>query len=180
MRNDEETAGQTRRGEVVRGPTRGIEDVVASRAVATDRVFRGGVLSVLGFGGALVVDALDLTPGLPLWISTSTALIAFGAGAIWAGSGASHLIRHGRKGSSLWLLSLVGLGGSVTLNVVSRILMGVWDSSLVWTVNRIAMASCGLFTGALIVIGLITLVRWILPDSDGMVEGAGPDRSEMD
>jgi hypothetical protein len=140
-----------------------VEDVVASRAVATERVFKGGLLAVLGFGGALFIDVLNLSPGLPFWISISAALTAFGAGAIWAGSGASHLIRHGKRGSSLWLISLAGLGGSVVLNVLSGLLMGAWDSTFLWGLNRLAMASGGLFTAALMVLGLITIVRWMLP-----------------
>jgi len=175
MKESLEEAEQTPFGAVAPPPPRTGEDLVASRAVATGRVFRGGSLAVLGFGGALLVDALNLPQGLPLWISISAALTAFGAGAVWAGSGASHLIRHGRKGSSFWLLSLAGLGGSVILNVVSGILMGVWDLPLLWVVNWIAMASCGLFTGALIILGLITIVRWMLPASNPMPDGIGTE-----
>lgn len=123
---------------------------------------------MLGFAGALFVDLLNLDPGLPLWVSLGATLTVFGGGAIWAGSGASHLIRHGRRGASLWLISLAGLGGSVILNVVSRILMGTWMEGL----NLFAMASCGFFTAALIVLGLITIVRWILGSPDSMPEGA--------
>ncbi len=168
MQNDQEVAEHAESGKVAHRPAEAVEDISASRAVATDRVFRGGVLSVLGFGGALLIDFLDLSPGLPFWISIGAALTAFGAGAVWAGSGASHLIRHGRRGSSLWLISLAGLGGSVILNVVSGILMGVWNAPVLQGLNLVAMASCGLFTALLIVIGLITIVRWILPDSDPM------------
>ena len=166
MEKDLEVAEQADSGEVAHPPTRTVEDIVASRAVATDRVFKGGTLAVLGFGGALLVDLLNLTPGLPFWISIGAALTCFGAGAIWAGSGASHLIQHGRKGSSLWLFSLAGLGGSVILNVVSGILIRIWNFPILEGLNLLAMASCGLFTAALIVLGLITIVRWILPDPD--------------
>jgi hypothetical protein len=143
-----------------------VEDVIVSRAIATDRVFKGGSLAVVGFGAALLVDLLNLSPGLLLWASLGAALIAFGAGSVWAGSGATHLIRHGRKGSSLWLFSLAGLGGSVILSVVSSILIGVLGHPILGTLNLFAMASCGLFTAALIVLGLITVVRWMLPDPD--------------
>ncbi len=112
MKDNLEVAEQADSGEVAHRPTRTVEDIVASRAEATDRVFKGGLLAVLGFGGALLIDFLNLSPGLPFWISISATLTAFGGGAIWAGLGASHLIRHGRKGSSLWLISLAGLGGS--------------------------------------------------------------------
>jgi hypothetical protein len=166
MRNHQGVAMDADRGEVTHEPIRAAEDIVASRAVATDRVFKGGSLAVLGFGGALLVDLLNLGIGPAFWIGIGAALTAFGAGAIWAGTGASHLIRHGRKGSSFWLISLAGLGGSVILNVFSTILMGVWDAPLLWILNRFAMASCGLFTGALIVLGLITIVRWMLPDTE--------------
>ena len=180
MKNNLEEADQAHPGEVAHRPAQGVEDLAASRAVATDRVFRGGVLAVLGFGGALLIDLLNLSQGLPLWIGLSAALVAFGAGAAWAGSGASHLIRHGRRGSSLWLISLAGLGGSVIVNVVSGILMGLWDSPFLMGLNLMAMASCGLFTAALIIIGLITIVRWILPDPDPTAGGAASEASEID
>jgi len=180
MKNNLEVAEQADSGEVAPQPTRTVEHLVASRAVAADRVFTGGSLAVLGFGGALLIDFLNLSPGPTLWISISTALTAFGAGAIWAGSGASHLIRHGRKGSSLWLISLAGLGGSVILNVVSGILMVTWNLPILDGVNLLAMASCGLSTAALIVLGLITIVRWILPDPDQMRGSTAWDASEME
>ena len=180
MKDNLEVAVQADSGEVAHRPTRTVEDVIASRAIATDRVFKGGVLAVLGFGGALLIDFLNLSPGLPFWISISAALTSFGAGAIWAGSGASHLVRHGRKGSSLWLISLAGLGGSVILNVVSGILMGTWNHPILEGLNLLAMYSCGLFTAALIVIGLITIVRWILPDPDPMRGSAASEASEIE
>jgi hypothetical protein len=180
MENDLEVVEHAHSGNVPHQPPRTVEDIVASRAIATDRVFKGGVLAVLGFGGALLIDFLNLSPGLPFWISISAALTAFGAGAIWAGSGASHLVRHGRKGSSLWLISLAGLGGSVILNVLSGILMGTWGTTLLWGLNQLAMASCGLFTAALIILGLITIVRWILSDSDPMRGGATSESSETE
>jgi hypothetical protein len=180
MKNDLEGAEQAQPGEVAHRPTRTVEDIVASRAVATERVFKGGVLAVLGFGGALLIDFLNLGPGLPFWISISAALSAFGTGAVWAGSGASHLIRHGRKGSSLWLISLAGLGGSVVLNVVSGILVRTLDHPFLEGLYLFAMASCGLFTAALIVIGLITILRWILPDSDPTGGGTASESSEIE
>jgi hypothetical protein len=180
MKNDLEVGEQADSGEVTRRPIRTVEDIVASRAVAVDRVFKGGFLAVFGFGGALLVDFLNLSPGVPFWISISASLTVFGAGTIWAGSGASHLIRHGRKGSALWLISLTGLGGSVILNVLSGILMGIWNSTFLWGLNQVATASCGLFTAALIVIGLITIVRWILPDSDPMPGSAASEASEIE
>ena len=180
MKNNLEAAAQPDSAEVAHRPTPTVEDIVASRAVATDRVFKGGSLAVLGFGGALLIDFLNLSPGLPLWISISAALTSFGAGAIRAGSGASHMTRHGRKGSSLWLISLAGLGGSVILNVVSGILMGTWNHLILAGLNLLAMASCGLFTAALIVIGLITIVRWILPDPDPMRGSAASKASEIE
>jgi len=166
VKNNLEISEQADSGEVADQPTRTVEDIVASRAVATDRVFKGGSLAVLGFGGALLIDFLNLSPGLPFWTSMFATLTAFGAGSIWAGLGASHLFRHGRRGSSLWLFSLAGLGGSVILNVVSGILLGVWYHPILGGLNLLAQASCGLFTAALIVLGLITIVRWILPDPD--------------
>jgi len=153
-------------GEVADRPARELQDLFGSRAVAADRIFKGGSLAVLGFAGALLIDLLGLSPGLPMWAGLGATLTAFGAGAIWAGSGASHLIRHGRKGSPIWLVSLAGLGSSVILNVVTMILKGVWSHPILEGLNLIAMASCGLFTAALIVVGLITIVRWILASRD--------------
>jgi hypothetical protein len=166
MKDDLEVVEPSDPGEVAHQPTRRVEDIVASRAAATDRVFKGGILAVLGFGCALLIDLLNIGPGFPFWIGLGAALTAFGAGGIWAGSGASHLMRHGRRGSSLWLVSLAGLGGSVIVNVVSGMIMGTWTNPILYGLNRVAMASCGFFTAALIVLGLITLVRWILPDPD--------------
>jgi hypothetical protein len=180
MKNNLEVAEAADSGEVAPRPTHRVEDIVASRAVATDRVFKGGVLAVLGFAGALLIDSLNLNPGFPFWISIGAALTSFGVGAIWAGSGATHLIRHGRRGSSLWLISLAGLGGSVILNVVSGILIGTWNSTFLWGLNQLAMASCGLFTAALIVLGLITLVRWMLPGTDPRRGGAASESSEAE
>ena len=117
MTNEVEVREQADSGEVAPQPIRAVDDIVASRAVVTDRIFKGGTLAVLGFGGALLMDLLNLSPGVPFWIGIVATLTAFGAGAIWAGSGATHLIRHGRKGSSLWLVSLAGLGGSVLMSV---------------------------------------------------------------
>jgi hypothetical protein len=166
MKDDQEELGQGESGEIEHQPTRTVEDIAASRAVAVDRVFKGGVLACLGFGGALLMDLLNLSPGVPFWIGIAAALTSFGAGAIWAGSGASHLIRHGRKGSSLWLVSLAGLGGSVILNVVSGLLAVALDYPVPGALNRLSMAFCGLFTASLIVLGLMAIVRWVLSDSD--------------
>ena len=41
--------------------------------------------------------------------------------------------------------------------------------------HLLTMASCGLFTAALIILGLITIVRWLLPDPD-QIEGMGDQR----
>jgi len=175
-----EAAQQDDSVEVAPRPTGSGEGLLVSRASATDRVFKGGSLAVLGFSGALLIDLLNLGPGLPLWAGLGATLTAFGAGAVWAGSGASHLIRHGRRGSSLWLLSLAGLGGSVILNVASGILLGVWRFPLLEGLNLLAMASCGLFTVALIVLGLITIVRWILASRDSVDDGADGEASGID
>ena len=107
MKKNLEAAAQPNSAEVANRPAPAVEEIVTSRAVATDRIFKGGSLAVLGFGGALLIDFVNPGPGLALWISISAALTAFGAGSIWAGSGASHLVRHGRKGSSLWLITIV-------------------------------------------------------------------------
>jgi hypothetical protein len=179
MKNNLEAPDHADSVEVTHLPTRADKDILASRTVAIDRIFRGGSLAVLGFSGALLIDLLNLGPGLPLWVGLGATLTAFGAGAIWAGAGASHLIRHGRRGSSLWLVSLAGLGGSVILNVVSRILMGIWTPPILEGLNLLAMASCGLFTAALIVLGLITVVRWMLADSDSMQRSADSEASEV-
>ena len=180
MKKNLEASTQPNATEVANRPAPAVEDVVASRAVATDRIFKGGSLAVLGFGGALLADFLNPGPGLALWISLSAALTAFGAGSIWAGSGASHLVRHGRKGSSLWLISLAGLGGSVILNVVSGILVRAWSLPILGGLNLLSMASCGLFTAALIVLGLITIVRWMLPDPDPMGGSTASDASGIE
>ena len=180
MKNNLEVAEQDHSVEVAHRPTRTVEDIVASRAVATDRVFKGGSLAVLGFGGALLIDFLNPSPGLPFWISMTAALTVFGAGAIWAGSGASHLIRHGRKGSSLWLISLAGLGGSVILNVVSSMLVRTLNHPILEGLYLLATASSGLFTAALIILGLITIVRWMLPGPDPMRGGADSQASEIE
>lgn len=153
---------------VAHRPGHAVEDIVASRAVATERIYRGGGLAVLGFGGALVVDWLGLRPGLPLWISLGATLTAFGAGAVWAGAGATHLIRHGRRGSFLWLASLTGLGGSVILNVASRYLSLAWYHPVLAAVNRFAMTAGVFFTAALMVLGILALVR-------RMMAGSGSD-----
>lgn len=166
MNNGLDVTRKADSGEAVHRSTEVVEDIIGSRAAATDRVFKGGILAVLGFGGALLIDGLNLGPGLPFWISIGAALISFGAGAVWAGTGATHLIRHGRRGSSLWLISLAGLGGSVVLNVVSGAMMGLWVHPVFGALNLFAMASCGFFTASLIILGLITIVRWMLPDRD--------------
>jgi hypothetical protein len=143
-------------------------------------VFKGGILAVLGFGGALLIDFLNLSPGFPFWISLGAALTVFGAGGIWAGSGASHLIRHGRKGSPLWLISLAGLGGSVILNVVTGILMVTLNHPILEGLHLLTMASCGLFTAALVILGLIAIVCWMLPDPDPTRGSAASDASAME
>jgi hypothetical protein len=170
--NDElDAVEQSDAGEIEASSPPAVEDIVASRAVATDRVFKGGSLAVLGFGGALLIDILNPSPGVPFWISIATALTVFGAGAIWAGSGATHLVRHGRKGSSLWLGSLAGLGGSVVLSVVTGTLFAALGYPALFALNRLAAGACGLFTAALILLGLIAIVRWMLP---------GPEPTEGD
>ena len=180
MAEDPKAAQQEGSVEVAPRPTGAGGGILASRASATDRLFKGGSLAVLGFSGALLLDLLNLGPGLLLWAGLGATLTAFGAGAIWAGSGASHLIRHGRRGSSLWLVSLAGLGGSVILNVASGILLGVWGFPILEGLNRFAMASCGLFTAALIILGLIAIVRWILASPDPVDGDAGSEASGLD
>lgn len=166
MKKDLERTGPEDSGEMIHGLTAPVDDIVASRAVATDRVYKGGTLAVLSFAGALLLDFMNLGPGLPLWIGLAATLTGFGAGAVWAGTGASHLIRHGRRGSSLWLISLAGLGGSVIVNVLSGILSGIWNVPFLVGLNLLAQYSGAFFTFALIILGLITIVRWMLPEAD--------------
>lgn len=80
MKDHLEVSEEADSGELAHRTTPTVEDINASRATATDRVFEGGSLAVLGFGGALLVDYLNLGPGLSLRISIGATLTAFGAG----------------------------------------------------------------------------------------------------
>ena len=64
------------------------------------------------------------------------------------------------------------------VNVLSGILMVTWNHPILWGLNLLAMYSCGLFTVALIILGLITIVRWMLPDPDPIRGSAASEASE--
>ena len=55
--------------------------VDTSRAIAVDRVVRGGVLALLGAGIALLPDALNWS-GLPLLVTSGAGIVGLAAGAV--------------------------------------------------------------------------------------------------
>jgi len=68
----------------------------------------------------------------------------------------------------------------VILNVVSGLLLGTLSHPILEGLNLLAMASCGLFTAALVVIGLIPIVRWMLFGSDPMRGSGASEASEIE
>ena len=56
----------------------------------------------------------------------------------------------------------------------------MWGFPILEGLNRFAMASCGLFTAALIVLGLIAIVRRILASPDPVDGDAGSKASGLD
>ncbi len=145
----------------VRQPT----DIEVSRGVAVDRVFRGGSLALFGFGIGLVADALNLT-GLPLSVALGTAFTSLGVGTVWAGLGAKHLIRYGRRGSPLALLSLAGFGGSILLRVVTGYLLTAGPSAVLNALSAVALAGTLGFGLILVLLTLVALVKILLRSRD--------------
>ncbi len=85
-------------------------DIDRSRALAVDRIFKGGIVWLAGI--ALGVAFLQVTSGsVAVAVGVTTTMTALiGIGGVWAGRGARHLLRFGRRGSALGLLAVGGMG----------------------------------------------------------------------
>jgi hypothetical protein len=141
-------------------------DLVASRAVAVDRAIRGGALALGGVGAALVLDLLPITSPFYHGLGIMAASVALGAGFLWAGMGASHLVRYGKRGSALGLVSAAGLGGSILLQLFLYSLGGFSTHPVFSALSLGAAALTGFFMASLLLVCLVTVVKWMLPGRD--------------
>lgn len=131
--------------------------IETSRATAVNRVFRGGLLAVLGAWVALLPDGLNWS-GLPLLVISGAGIAGLAAGAVWASLGAKHLLRYGKSGSSLALVSITGLAGSSLLWIATFYLLTDGPSSL-WSALSIAALVGTLGFGTIV---LLTVLLWVV------------------
>lgn len=147
--------------------------VEASRSLAVDRVFKGGATAVLGYGLTLGASALEVALGIPPLITIGASAAVIGLGLAWAGRGAKHLLKYGRRGSALGLLSATGLGGSILLTVSTRALLELTAHPLLSGLNQISMVASGLFTALVLVQVIMALVGWMIPGAESEELGNG-------
>ncbi len=84
------------------------DSVFHSRSKAVNAVIRGGATAGLGFGTILAAN-YGLFGSATVLVGLGAAVVA-GAGLIWVGQAAHHLLRFGTKGSAVGLFSAGALG----------------------------------------------------------------------
>ena len=142
----------------------------ASRSVAVDRVSKGTALSLFGLLVSFIPSFADLASGPAALMTVGAAAALIGGGAIWAGMGATHLIRFGTSWSSLTLLSLVGLGGSILVRVTTTLLLAAGSSPILSALHVGSLASSALFMVVLLTVTVVSLLRWMLPEREADAE----------
>ena len=123
----------------VEPPSPGPMDIRSSRALAVDRVFRGGILALLGLGLGSAFELLHLGTPFVRVSAIGLGMLLGAAGCVWAGRGASHLVRFGRSGHSLTLMAIAGLGLSIgsagALRVFSLLGIVPWGAGLMYRLS---------------------------------------------
>ncbi len=147
-------------------PTTGAMDIVSSRALAVDRIIRGGTLALLGLGLGSAMELLHLGPPLVRVSGIALGMVLGAAGCIWAGRGASHLLRFGRSGHSLTLMSLGGLGLSFGCAGAARMFAILGIPGAAALLYRLAGIAVPIFGVILVVTVLHSLIRLLFVDRD--------------
>ena len=146
--------------------TSGSMDIRSSRALAVDRLFRGGTLALLGLGLGSAFELFHLGDPFVRVGAIGLGMSLAAAGCVWAGRGASHLVRFGRSGHSLTLMAIAGLGlslgGAGALRVFSLLGIVPWGAGLM---SRLA-AAVPIFSVVVVLTVLYSLVRILLVDRD--------------
>ena len=92
-------------------------------------------------------------------------ILGLGAGALWAGRGAKHLLRYGTTGSPIMHVSLAGLGGSALLWLATFYLLTDGPSALLSVLSMAALAGTIGFGAIVIVSTLLFVVRMLASDA---------------
>ncbi len=130
-----------------------------SRAVAVDRVFKGGVLSVLGVV-LCVLGLSEFMPGFETWITTIAGVLIGGYGGLKVGRATSHLAKYGGKGSSWLFRATAGLGASLVTLGVTWIFWPFGYEGWVEVIGNLAAISAVGFAGLLVLLIARTLFGW--------------------
>ncbi len=132
-----------------------------SRAVAVDRVFKGGVLATLGVVLYVLAGFAFMPPGFATWIAATAGIFIGGYGGLEAGRAASHLAQYGGERSSLPLLTTAGLGASlVTVGVTHAFLPFLGYEGWVEVIRNLASISTVGFATLLVLLVARTLLGW--------------------
>ena len=144
-------------------------DLLASRALATGRIFRGGFLTIFGTVAAAAVEQWELLgSGTMVSAVTVGGVVMVGVGLWTIGRAAKHLLRFGGLRGALLLGAFGGLGVSTMLfaSAMSLVLLdsGPWLDSGLWdvarTVARIAAGGVLGFSVFLVLLTLQALLAW--------------------
>lgn len=142
----------------------GSKTLCESRDTATTRVLTGGAAALCGTASFLAGGFLGAGASLVSYISITVGGLALaGVGAVTIGRAASHLLRYGKAGSAKTLLAVAGLGGSLSVFAATHLLLvlEVGADAIVRALNTGALGGTLVFGGALLLIVLGTITRWV-------------------
>ena len=136
-----------------------------SRALASNRVMKGGLLSLVGAGAFFASAFLPFS--VPTYITLVVGGMAlFGWGALTAGRAASHLIRFGRKGSPYPLVAMGGLGVSLVSFAGTHLLLALGVEPLVRALNNLSLLGAIGFGALVLALMVRTLSRIMLESGE--------------
>lgn len=151
---------------LVRGfatPLESVEDSVSrSRGRAVNAVIRGGAAAALGFG-TVFASSHGVFGSASLLVGLGAALVA-GAGLVWVGRAARHLLRFGSKRGAIGLLSAGALGIVAATWPVTVVLRrtGTWSAPM-WLREFLGMSLLGLSMVVLFFV-LRLVANWVMTE----------------
>ncbi len=140
--------------------------VLASRSKAADRMFRGGVTSLVG-GVMFTVGYTLLGLSSPLGLAAVIGgLVVGGAGLSWLGSAARHLFRYGSTRGGLILTGTTGLGVAALLVGLTSIYPAFGIGPLLNGLEFWAWVAGFGFAAFIVLLTLGALIRIIIPSDE--------------
>lgn len=134
-----------------------------SREVAADQVAKGGAIGLFGAALFLSSGLVGAAGSLASYVGVTIGGLALvGIGALKMGRAGSHLLRYGKVGPARALLTAAGLGGSITAFAATHLLLvlEVGSEAIVRALHNGSLAGVLVFSGALSLMALVTLIRW--------------------